>query len=318
MNNLRFYCSMLLLLLLSTNVQCMEQEQGTHHKKPAKKRIQPKSIKYVVTSDEEDQNDSDKELAITHQMQQMQVKEKFPQYHFSPNIKDVLVKLVSEEQEGMVSVYYRFTLFPVAQAIVKKQKNEIPTSLLLDQGYKDDYCGILRLMISNGVDIREILPADQFESIHHKFIVFNKNVDGKRLLVTGSFNATGNADLINEENVVIEDRGDIDLFIQKYNQLYKRSKALTLQTCKNLAKEKPYSYFINQIPVNIFTKDIVKKEEYKKWLNKVIYVCKKEKTLAQAEISRLEDKAEQEVQHCKIAIYERKIALANSLNENSN
>lgn len=141
----------------------------------------------------------------------------FPQTYFSPSIKDVLLKLMHDEQEGIRAAVYRFTLYDVAQAWAnaKVQKN-VTGRLIVDKGYQEDFCAALRLLNTNGVSLYTLKSQEgQFETMHHKVFLFYKNISDKKLVVTGSFNVTGAAHANNYENMIIVD--DANIF-KKYEE----------------------------------------------------------------------------------------------------
>ena len=172
---------------------------------------------------------------------------RFPQVHFSPGIKEVLIELIRKEQKRMRGAWYRFTLYEPAQAIVKRiKKKGVLVSLILDQGqfgnntpkYPGDFCEGLKIVVEAGgkvykkTEMRNEENEGNFEIMHHKFMIFDENVGGKKLLWTGSFNATGQADLKNCENVVIlDDERAIARFESEYAELVKLSRLLTAAGC---------------------------------------------------------------------------------------
>jgi phosphatidylserine/phosphatidylglycerophosphate/cardiolipin synthase-like enzyme len=60
--------------------------------------------------------------------------------------------------------------------------------------------------------------------MHHKFVVFGKNIDAKKLVWIGSFNFTKSADIANQESVVVlDDIQTINKFDAQYVRLKERS-----------------------------------------------------------------------------------------------
>ncbi len=164
----------------------------------------------------------------------------FTKSYFSPGLKDVLIQFISNETNQIRGAYFRFTLYKAAQAIETAiKKRNVTTSMVVDESnIKEDFCTPLKLIIKAGGKVyqktnhRNPSIKGNFEIMHHKFMIFDKNIQGKKLLLTGSFNATGQADLKNCENIiVIDDTAAIAQFEAEYNTVLKFSTQLTATTC---------------------------------------------------------------------------------------
>ena len=181
---------------------------------------------------------------------------KFPHVYFSPNtIQDVLIKLISEESRQLRGAWYRFTLYKPAQAIVEAiTERKVKVSFVIDQGNfgdskevadakrarnaqrkkerkfneiekvdEGDFCEGLALIASNdGKIYRKRRPRHpqnpgKFEIMHHKFMIFESTVAGK-LVGTGSFNGTGQANQKSDENWVVLDDPDVIKKFEKEHQ----------------------------------------------------------------------------------------------------
>ncbi len=149
---------------------------------------------------------------------------RFPQVHFSPGLKELLKKLISDEQAAMRGAWYRFTLYDVAMAMVQAKKERgVAISLIMDKDLDKEFCLPLREIIKAGGQVRKMVRArnpvtsGNFELMHHKFLLFDQNVERKRLVWTGSFNATGQSNLKNCENaVILDDEKSIAAFEQEF------------------------------------------------------------------------------------------------------
>lgn len=159
-----------------------------------------------------------------------------PDAFFSPNIKPMLANLIAEEQESIESACYQFTLFDLAQLMVENvQKKQLRSELVVDDVldyFKNDPKNYIAMSYAliwlklNGIpvsacDIRNKKREEfgGFGNMHHKFFIFGKNGKTKKpLLLTGSFNCTGQADVRNWENAVILDVPEV---INKFRDHYK-------------------------------------------------------------------------------------------------
>lgn len=182
----------------------------------------------------------------------------FPQAYFSPGIKDVFIKFIHDEQEKLEGAWYRFTLYKAAQAIVEGIKTRnIAVTLAVNRDYTSDFCSPLKLIIDGGGKVfkknkgRASAQQEEYEHLHHKFMIFHNNVSNKKLLWTGSFNATGQANVNNFENVIIiDDPVTIAKFQTEFANILTYCTPIEATDCiaeeKNVSK---YSYDMNDIPL---------------------------------------------------------------------
>ena len=160
-----------------------------------------------------------------------------PAAFFSPQIREVLVKLITDEKQSIEGACYEFTLFDltdlwVQNAVQKKLKSQLIVDDVLDsfKKYKTNYIKLphaLTWLKLHEIEVfaSEIRNKDPkkfggYGNMHHKFFLFGKNgITNRRLLITGSFNWTGQADINNYEDIVILDNEKI---IAQYEDYYKK------------------------------------------------------------------------------------------------
>jgi phosphatidylserine/phosphatidylglycerophosphate/cardiolipin synthase-like enzyme len=66
--------------------------------------------------------------------------------------------------------------------------------------------------------------------MHHKFVLFEKNVGGKSLVWTGSYNFTKSATRNNQENIVLLDSKPlIDKYAKQFSLLQERTRKLPVK-----------------------------------------------------------------------------------------
>lgn len=179
----------------------------------------------------------------------VQTENPYPKCYFTPNIKAAFLSCIANESKGMRGAWYRFTLYDVAQAIVKGIKEKgIAVNFVIDSdhfkktdsknpNFKGEFCSPLKLVIDNGGSVYSMetarFPNNQgyFETLHEKWTVF-ENVNGKKLLWSGSWNATGQASLKNSEHVIVLDDADaIAQFEQEFVALKACSKLIKANEC---------------------------------------------------------------------------------------
>ncbi len=183
----------------------------------------------------------------------------FPQVYFSPGIQDVLIKFIHDENKNLSGAWYEFTLYKAAEAIITgMKKRKITASLIVNGDYQRNFCVPLKCIIKNGGKVyakdkeRNRDKPGKYEHMHHKFMIFEDNVDHKKLIWTGSFNATGQADLKNCENVVIlDDPESIKKFEEEFATVLNCSTQLKVEDCISTKDTDPKSKFartMNNIP----------------------------------------------------------------------
>lgn len=153
----------------------------------------------------------------------------YKQAFFSPddNVQEILVQLIDQEQTSIKIAIFSFTDGKIAQALVDARRRGVKVEVIVDvTGIKDKFSKIEWLK-SNGITVIVYDPKNTSiynDIMHHKFVVFGKNVGGKSLLWTGSYNFTKSATLKNQENVLVLD--EIHL-IAKYERQFELIKERT-------------------------------------------------------------------------------------------
>ena len=162
------------------------------------------------------------------------------QVFFSPDddLQSLLIKLIDAEQHSIRLAIFSFTDGQIAQALLQAKARGIDIEIITDISSLRDKFNKIDLLRKNGVTVHVYNPANLtiYNNImHNKFVIFGKNVNGKSLVWTGSFNFTKSAKIYNQENVVILD--SIHL-IARYNKQFSvlkeriRKPALKLVTTK--------------------------------------------------------------------------------------
>jgi len=159
--------------------------------------------------------------------------EKFRLDYFSPQggIRDAWIRAIKAAEQSVELAMFSFYSRPIADALVALQKDAakkgVTIRLVLDAGQsslaKFDGVPVAKWFAQHGFDVRvNPGPHDDgdpmFEKQHSKFIL----VDGK-LLMTGSFNASDNADQNSFENEnASDDPTDIAGYVWFFEQLWLR------------------------------------------------------------------------------------------------
>jgi phosphatidylserine/phosphatidylglycerophosphate/cardiolipin synthase-like enzyme len=243
--------SLFLSLLLISSSAAYGMEKG---KNPARTGLY--SMSEMANDLEEKGSGSASPMSITGQL----APTPYTRCYFTPNIKDAFLNCIANEQEAVRGAFFRFTLYDAAQAIVKGLKErEITAKLVVDGNHiSDDFCSPLKLILDNGGKVLQVSQnrfqnnPGKFEIMHHKFMIFRKNIENKKILWTGSWNATGQASGKNCENVMVTDNQEmIAEFEKEMIELKKISTALTAQGCVSTKDMDPKINFarrMNGIP----------------------------------------------------------------------
>lgn len=145
-------------------------------------------------------------------------------------IQDRLIELIKQEKKSIRGAEYVFANWPIAKAVARQIKQDgIKAEFLVDRSYKDMHStNCLISLISDGVKVRVPLKPEFKKLMHDKFLIFEDN-NGQKILVTGSYNLSYQANK-NDENIIITNDPDIIAqFEHKLDEL--------MGTCRSL-KEK--------------------------------------------------------------------------------
>lgn len=163
-----------------------------------------------------------------------------PQALFSPDIRAVVCNLISHEKQGIQGAVYSFSADDYARAWEAQRKNnDITSRLFLDKEFNTDLIEAVKRLKACGVELlvtdkpRSLTSAykgsslNNWEEMHHKFLIFEDTVNHRRLVITGSCNLGGHANEYNWENlVIIDDTESIDSFLEELVRLEKYSRPI--------------------------------------------------------------------------------------------
>ena len=153
---------------------------------------------------------------------------------FSPDdqIQKILLHLIGAEKESIRMTAYSFTDGEVAQALINAHDRGIRVELIADPGTMFDRFGKIPLIKEHDIMVFVYNPDHGNKNdkknlassiMHNKFIIFGKNIAGKSLVWTGSFNWTKAAHRRNQENVIIlDDKQCIDKYAHQFEMLKAR------------------------------------------------------------------------------------------------
>ncbi|MFZ5953661.1 MAG: phospholipase D-like domain-containing protein [Candidatus Dependentiae bacterium] len=134
------------------------------------------------------------------------------------DIQKTLIDLINKEQKSIKIAIYSFTDKEIAQALITAHHKGINVQIVCDCSCLQTKFSKIALLAQQGIKTYIYSPIQENifinDLMHHKFVLFEKNIFDKPLLWTGSFNFTKSANNKNQENVIIMD----DIYLIKLYQ----------------------------------------------------------------------------------------------------
>lgn len=139
--------------------------------------------------------------------------------YFSPRggCEEAVVDLINHSEKTIDVAIYSFTDRKIAKALIDAYRRGVKIRVIIDYGNgKSRYC-VGPLLEKAGIPVR-YKRGSGGGLMHNKYAIY----DGK-VLSTGSFNWTSNANKRNDENLVIikNDRHLVELYQKNFNKLWK-------------------------------------------------------------------------------------------------
>lgn len=124
--------------------------------------------------------------------------------HFSPKggCQDAILHELRKARHEILVQAYSFTADPLTNYLVEAKQRGITVEIVLDKSNEMEKYSDLHILLEKGMDVK----IDHSHAIAHNKIIL---ID-KRILITGSFNFTNQAEHENAENLLII-RGHLDL-----------------------------------------------------------------------------------------------------------
>lgn len=146
------------------------------------------------------------------------------QAFFSPDddVQQILLDLISNEQARICIAIFSFTDIELAQALIGAHRRGVKVEIVTDASSLKDRFNKIEMLKKEGVKVYVYDPVNTSilnNIMHNKFAIFEKNIDGKPLVVTGSFNWTKSARVNNQENIVVLDMAHI---VERYSLQFAR------------------------------------------------------------------------------------------------
>lgn len=147
---------------------------------------------------------------------------------FAPNddLRETLLHLIEQEKKQISIAMFAFTDKDFAQALAQAHTRGVHVEVIVDpNNVYGKYSklvplndGNVQIFVYNPSRFNKKIPG----AMHNKFVVFEKNINNKSLVWTGSFNFTRAAHQRNQENVVVlDDTTVVQRFVEQFNELKK-------------------------------------------------------------------------------------------------
>jgi len=136
--------------------------------------------------------------------------------YFSPKggCTEAIVKLIESSHDNIDVAIYSFTSRKIAKALIDAHRRGVKVRVIIDYGHgKSRYC-VGPLLEKAGIEVR-YKRGSGGGLMHHKYAVYDD-----KIVSTGSFNWTGNAEKRNDENLVVI-RNDPEL-ARKYEENFEK------------------------------------------------------------------------------------------------
>ncbi len=162
--------------------------------------------------------------------QQLIVDGQVSQSYFSPedDLRSLLISLIDAEQQQILFAIYTFTEKNIAQALIRATNRGVQVQGVVDRSYGHSRYSKVGMLANAQVPISVYQTSAnerQAGLMHNKFMIFSKNIAGKSLLWTGSYNFTNRASCKNQENALILDNPHI---IRQFEQYFARLQSHSL------------------------------------------------------------------------------------------
>jgi phosphatidylserine/phosphatidylglycerophosphate/cardiolipin synthase-like enzyme len=138
--------------------------------------------------------------------------------YFSPDdgVQDALLKVISKADDSIVFMAYSFTSDKLAKALIDREEHGVTVTGVMDaEQIQSNTGGEYERLREAGIPVaQDDIPGQ----MHHKVIIIDE-----KIVVTGSYNFSGNAEKSNDENVLILYSPDLaQQYLQEYAQIKTR------------------------------------------------------------------------------------------------
>ena len=129
-----------------------------------------------------------------------------------------LLELLRDARQSIRFMVYSFTSDPIAEAMIERARAGVSVAGVLDEGQSNQNTGAeYERLLSGGVDVR--LDGNP-DNMHHKVIIIDE-----KIVVTGSYNLSANAEKRNDENtLILHDPEIAALYLSEFEHVFQLAK----------------------------------------------------------------------------------------------
>ena len=139
--------------------------------------------------------------------------------YFAPedNVERIIHGRIAKAKKSIKFMQFSFTSNAISEIIIEKFKEGIEVKGVFEKkGSGTEYSQYTKMKIEN-IPVR--LDANRY-AMHHKVIIIDDHI-----VITGSFNLSKNANMRNDENIIIIGSEEIALkYIEEFNRIYGKAK----------------------------------------------------------------------------------------------
>lgn len=141
------------------------------------------------------------------------------QAYFSPgdNVRKRLTDRIDSSFESIDIMCYSFTSRSLAKSLLRAHGRRVAVRILLDASQTKEKYSLYSFFKKNGMNVKRVSGLGK-GIMHNKVAIFDT-----KSIVTGSYNWTGSAELLNYENIVFSDDDQLIFeFSQQFNKLWNK------------------------------------------------------------------------------------------------
>ncbi|PKL18012.1 MAG: hypothetical protein CVV49_08030 [Spirochaetae bacterium HGW-Spirochaetae-5] len=139
--------------------------------------------------------------------------------YFAPedNVEKIICDRINKAEKSIRFMQFSFTSDVIGEVIIKKFKEGVDVRGVFEKkGSNTEYSEYVKMIVES-VPVRLDKNRD---TMHHKVIIIDDS-----LVITGSFNISKNANIRNDENIIILDSPELALkYIEEFNRIYNEAK----------------------------------------------------------------------------------------------
>ncbi len=162
----------------------------------------------------------------------------------STKIEETIIWLINAEKESIRVASYCITCNDIIWALHEACNRGVQVHVIADDREYNK-----KIMKQNEFSFKIWVKQSKYCQMHHKFILFSKNIDNNKIVAFGSYNMTNNANTQPENMMFSNDTYIYDRFFSEYNKLAKgcswQASDFDLK-CKTI--EEDYNYYSASLP----------------------------------------------------------------------